>query len=225
MTVQAGASVPWLRVSVVIPALNEARTYRTSSRACRRTCTRSSSSTASPSTTRSRWPGSCDPTCGSCCRTGGARATRWRAGSPPPPATSSSMIDADGSADPAEIPAFVAGARRRRRLRQGHAGSPRAAAATTSPGCARSGNRGPQRLRQRAATAPRYTDLCYGYNAFWRRPATGARPGRRLAAPPPATGRLWGDGFEIETLINFRVAAAGLRSPRSPASSTHGSTA
>ena len=50
---------------------------------------------------------------------------------------------------------------------------------------------------------------CYGYNAFW----TDMLP--TLQLPPvnkPGTGAddmLWGDGFEIETLINVRVAAAG----------------
>ncbi|ANY05998.1 hypothetical protein [Pseudonocardia sp. HH130630-07] len=31
-----------------------------------------------------------------------------------------------------------------------------------------------------------------------------------MAAPAPAGGMLWGDGFEIETVINTRIAAAGL---------------
>jgi len=43
----------------------------------------------------------------------------------------------------------------------------------------------------------RYTDLCYGYNAFWRHCL--------------AHIRLDCDGFEVETLINIRVAQAGLR--------------
>jgi hypothetical protein len=49
--------------------------------------------------------------------------------------------------------------------------------------------------------------LCYGYNAFWRRclPAIGVEPG------PVGDEMHWGDGFEIETLINVRVAQAGLR--------------
>jgi len=56
----------------------------------------------------------------------------------------------------------------------------------------------------------RYTDLCYGYNAFW----TEALP--HLALPDPALperedGRMhWGDGFEIETILNCRIAVAGL---------------
>ena len=60
----------------------------------------------------------------------------------------------------------------------------------------------------------RYTDLCYGFNVFWRHitPVLGLD-----ATSPPAAGDgpLWGDGFEVETLINVRVAAAGLVSPRS----------
>jgi hypothetical protein len=57
----------------------------------------------------------------------------------------------------------------------------------------------------------RFTDLCYGYNAFWRRllPSLDL-PDIDTAAP--ADGRkLWGDGFEIETLINVRIAAQDLR--------------
>jgi glycosyltransferase involved in cell wall biosynthesis len=43
----------------------------------------------------------------------------------------------------------------------------------------------------------RYTDLCYGYNAFWTRHL------RALAMDC--------DGFEVETLMNIRAAKAGLR--------------
>lgn len=43
----------------------------------------------------------------------------------------------------------------------------------------------------------RYTDLCYGYNAFW------ARHLKALAMEC--------DGFEVETLMNIRAAKAGLR--------------
>jgi hypothetical protein len=54
----------------------------------------------------------------------------------------------------------------------------------------------------------RYTDLCYGYNAFWRH----CLPVLELdASGRPQDERLWGDGFEIETLINTRVAKARLR--------------
>src|SRR5690349_23503516 len=42
-----------------------------------------------------------------------------------------------------------------------------------------------------------FTDLCYGYNAFWTR----CLPFISLDAP----------GFEVETLINLRIANAGMR--------------
>ena len=56
-----------------------------------------------------------------------------------------------------------------------------------------------------------YTDLCYGYNAFWADilPVLDL-PDISLSAPP-AGGMLWGDGFEIETVLNCRVAAAGMK--------------
>jgi hypothetical protein len=41
-----------------------------------------------------------------------------------------------------------------------------------------------------------YTDLCYGYNAFWAR----CLPYMRVDC----------DGFEVETLMNVRIAKAGL---------------
>jgi hypothetical protein len=44
--------------------------------------------------------------------------------------------------------------------------------------------------------ATRYTDLCYGYNAFWAH-----------CLPCIHVDR---DGFEVETLINIRIAKAGL---------------
>ena len=50
---------------------------------------------------------------------------------------------------------------------------------------------------------------------FWRKhvPVLGLD----TTSPPSSRGdgRLWGDGFEIETLIHLRVAEAGLQSLRS----------
>jgi glycosyltransferase involved in cell wall biosynthesis len=105
------------------------------------------------------------------------------------------MLDADGSANPAEIPAFVSalvagadyakGSRRRpgggsadftRLRRWGNAGL--VAAVNALFGCA-------------------YTDLCYGYNAFWR------------SVLPVIDVDC--DGFEVETLMNIRAHRAGLR--------------
>ena len=55
-----------------------------------------------------------------------------------------------------------------------------------------------------------YSDLCYGYNAFWvdLLPLLELPP---IEATAPADGMLWGDGFEIETVLNCRIAASGLR--------------
>ncbi len=104
-------------------------------------------------------------------------------------------LDADGSTDPAEIPAFVgcllAGAdfAKGSRFVQG--------AGTTDMSLLRqTGNWCLQRL-VRVAFGGRYSDLCYGYNAFWRH------------VLPVIDGNA--DGFEIETLMNVRVLAAGLR--------------
>jgi hypothetical protein len=53
------------------------------------------------------------------------------------------------------------------------------------------------RVSVRLAFGGHYSDLCYGYNAFWRR------------ILPAIEGDA--DGFEIETMMNVRVLAAGLR--------------
>ena len=118
------------------------------------------------------------------------------------------MFDADGSADPAEIPAFVSAL---------VAGADFAKGSRFAPGggsdditlLRRTGNAGLNGVAN-ALFGTSYTDLCYGYNAFW----ADLLPLLDLpdpATPAPADGMLWGDGFEIETVLNCRVAAAGLR--------------
>ena len=76
------------------------------------------------------------------------------------------MLDADGSADPAEIPRFVealvAGADFAKGTR-----FLAAAAAPTSPACAASATRSERLVNLLHGT--HFTDLCYGYNAFWAR--------------------------------------------------------
>jgi hypothetical protein len=57
----------------------------------------------------------------------------------------------------------------------------------------------------------RYSDLCYGYNAFWAQHLDVFGLDSTTPAPTRGDGRLWGDGFEIETLLNLRAARAGLR--------------
>ena len=117
------------------------------------------------------------------------------------------MFDADCSADPEEIPRFV------QALVDG------ADFAKGSRFAAGGGSEDITRLRQwgnsglnvvaNAAFGTRFTDLCYGYNAFWR----DLVPVLDLpdTAEQRVDGMLWGDGFEIETVINCRFAAAGAR--------------
>jgi glycosyltransferase involved in cell wall biosynthesis len=119
------------------------------------------------------------------------------------------MIDADGSTDPAEIPLFVeklvAGADFVKGSRFGAGGH-----SHDITRLRKAGNDG-LNLVVNVLFGTRFTDLCYGYNAFWRSvvPSLGL-PATDL--PRPADGaKLWGDGFEIETMINIRAVAAGLQ--------------
>lgn len=104
-------------------------------------------------------------------------------------------IDADGSTDPGEIPAFVglllAGADLAKGSRFLHGGG------TDDMGALRrSGNWALTRV-VRVLYGGRYSDLCYGYNAFWRH------------VTPCFDGEA--DGFEIETFINVRALRHGLQ--------------
>jgi glycosyltransferase involved in cell wall biosynthesis len=115
------------------------------------------------------------------------------------------MFDADGSADPAEIAAFVdallAGAdfAKGSRLMRGGGSE------DLTP-LRKVGNVALTKMTNLFFSVS-YSDLCYGYNAFWR----DVLPVLDLPDTQPAHGRRWGDGFEIETLINCRVAAANLK--------------
>jgi glycosyltransferase involved in cell wall biosynthesis len=115
------------------------------------------------------------------------------------------MFDADGSADPAEIPRFVdalvGGADFAKGSRFAPGGGSHDITALRA-----AGNSGLNRLSNTLFSGG-FTDLCYGYNAFWRDLVP------QLALPPvftPEKDLRWGDGFEIETVINCRVAALGL---------------
>jgi glycosyltransferase involved in cell wall biosynthesis len=105
------------------------------------------------------------------------------------------MLDADGSTDGAEIPRFVAaliaGADFVKGSRFASGGGSDDITATR-----RLGNRMLSGLVN-LLFGTQYTDLCYGYNAFWA---------RHVAALD-----LDCDGFEIETVMNIRAAKAGLR--------------
>jgi glycosyltransferase involved in cell wall biosynthesis len=104
-------------------------------------------------------------------------------------------LDADGSANPHEIPAFVGALL---------AGADFAKGTRFVQGA---GSHDISRLRQfgnRALTTlanvlyrTHYSDLCYGYNAFWAR----CLPQLNVDS----------DGFEVETLLNLRAAKSGMR--------------
>ena len=120
------------------------------------------------------------------------------------------MLDADGSADPGEIPRFVDALVNGADFAKGSRSLGGGGSADITR--IRSlGNRFLSSLVNLLYKAD-YTDLCYGYNAFW---ASACLPVLNLdwesPAPDGGDGRLWGDGFEIETLINMRVAEAGLK--------------
>jgi Glycosyl transferase family 2 len=118
------------------------------------------------------------------------------------------MIDADGSADPGEIPKFVKALM---------AGADFAKGSRFLTGGGSSDITRLRSLGNRALTSvvnvmygTRYTDLCYGLNAFWRKHLPILRLDATTPLPANGDGRLWGDGFEVETLIHMRVAQARL---------------
>jgi glycosyltransferase involved in cell wall biosynthesis len=104
------------------------------------------------------------------------------------------MLDADGSTDPNEIPQFVDalldGSDFAKGSRYAHGGS----SLDITPLRA-AGNKG-LAVAVNLLFRTRYTDLCYGYNAFWRH----CLPYMSVTC----------DGFEVETLIHVRIARAGL---------------
>jgi glycosyltransferase involved in cell wall biosynthesis len=104
------------------------------------------------------------------------------------------MLDADGSTDPREIPKFVAALRGGADFVKGSRYAQGGGSSDLSP-TRRLGNAFLCHLVN-SLYGTQFTDLCYGYNAFWRR----CLPYIRLDAR----------GFEVETLINIRVARAGL---------------
>lgn len=118
------------------------------------------------------------------------------------------MFDADCSADPREIPAFVDalldGADFAKGSRYVRGGGSQDLTILRS-----AGNRALNGLAN-TLMRTRYTDLCYGYNAFWRDilPEL-ALPETVIDGASPDT-KIWGDGFEIETLLACRVTAAKL---------------
>jgi glycosyltransferase involved in cell wall biosynthesis len=104
------------------------------------------------------------------------------------------MLDADGSTDGAEIPHFVQALRDGVDLAKGSRFTGGGGSADITF-LRRVGNRMLCSLVN-LLYSTRYTDLCYGYNAVWRR----CLPRLCLDC----------DGFEIEALLNIRAARTGL---------------
>ncbi|MGW0198859.1 glycosyltransferase family 2 protein [Nonomuraea sp. NPDC003201] len=104
------------------------------------------------------------------------------------------MIDADGSTDGREIHSFVSTLLNGADFAKGSRYAPGGGSDDLSP--IRSlGNKVLTGMTN-LLYGTRYTDLCYGYNAFWARHLDSLE--------------LDCDGFEIETLMNVRAAQAGL---------------
>jgi glycosyltransferase involved in cell wall biosynthesis len=104
------------------------------------------------------------------------------------------MIDADGSNDPAEIPRFVDALLAGSDFAKGSRFTDGGYSHDITP--LRSGGNRVLGLAVNVLFRTHYTDLCYGYNAFWRH----CLPDMNVTCT----------GFEVETLINVRVARAGL---------------
>jgi len=191
-------STSWLgshRVSVVIPALNEAKNLK---HVLPRIPTwvyevllvdgRSTDNTVEIA--RRLWPGIRVVQ-----QTGKGKGDALRRGFDAATGDIVVMLDADGSTDPAEIPAFVgaliAGADFAKGSRFVQGGG-----TSDMPLYRKLGNWGFV-LLVRLLYGGTYSDLCYGYNAFW--------------SSAVRTLQLDCDGFEIETLMNVRALQAGLK--------------
>lgn len=104
------------------------------------------------------------------------------------------MLDADGSTDPGEIPAYVDALFQGADFAKGSRFTEGGGSLDITP-LRMTGNRFLNGTVN-ALYGTSYSDLCYGYNAFW----SDVRPTINVDCA----------GFEVETLINVRVAKAGL---------------
>lgn len=192
---QRGAFGDHPKVSVVIPALNEANNLphvlpRIPSWVYEVVLVDGYSTDDTIKVAEKLWPGvrvvmQQGPGKGSALRSGFAAAT----------GDIIVMLDADGSTDPSEIPAFIgallAGADfvKGSRFLQG-------GGTADMTILRRLGNLG-FTMSVRMLFGGSFSDLCYGYNAFWRKIVD------RL--------ELDAEGFEVETMMNVRALYHGLR--------------
>jgi glycosyltransferase involved in cell wall biosynthesis len=208
MTVQADTSEPWPQVSVVVPALNEARNLphvfaRMPPNVHEVILVDGHSVDGTVAVARRLRP---DVRVLSQTRTGKGNALAC--GFAAATGDIIAMVDADGSADPGEIPQFVkallAGADFAKGTRFADGGG--------SSDLTRLRSAGNRLLTAffNVCYGRDHSDLCYGFNVFWRRHALTLGLDATSSPPPGGDGRLWGDGFEVETLIHIRAAKAGL---------------
>ena len=105
------------------------------------------------------------------------------------------IMDADGSMDPLDIPTFVAALKAGADVAKGSRFVQGGGSSDLTP-VRTLGNYMLTKAVQ-MAFGGRYSDLCYGYMAFWRH-----------VLPTFDGGAI---GFEVETFLNVRTLAAGLR--------------
>jgi glycosyltransferase involved in cell wall biosynthesis len=105
------------------------------------------------------------------------------------------QVDADGSEDPAEIHSFVGALLRGADYAKGSRFI-QGGGTSDMPPLRKWGNWALTGLARMLFRGTKFTDLCYGYNAYWKN-----------VAPILLDAR----GFEIETVMNLRAVRAGLR--------------
>jgi glycosyltransferase involved in cell wall biosynthesis len=105
------------------------------------------------------------------------------------------LLDADGSADPQEIPTFVEALLAGNDFAKGSRFA-KGGGSNDITMLRRFGNHGLCGLVN-ILFGTRFSDLCYGYNAFWKHCLDYVA--------------IDSDGFEVETLINIRMHEAGLK--------------
>jgi glycosyltransferase involved in cell wall biosynthesis len=105
------------------------------------------------------------------------------------------MIDADGSMDAGEIPLYVDALVQGADFVKGSRYMDGGGSTDITP--IRSAGNSSLRMAVNALFGSRYTDLCYGYSGFWR-----------WTLPHLA---LDCDGFEVETMMNIRAHTTGLK--------------
>ena len=117
------------------------------------------------------------------------------------------MIDADGSTDPAEIPLFVQALENGADFAKGTRFTAGGGSSDITP-LRSAGNKVLCGVFN-VLYATGFSDLCYGFNVFWRKHVDAFRLDAVSVGAPDAAP-LWGDGFEIEALLSIRAAGGGL---------------